>query len=176
MDLLIHGEQGVRQKKGETSTSCCPGEKEKKALSFLPPDTVRGDDTDHWSLQANKKGWCKMLGCEGIVRSRYSKCALFLFLNRDRAFVFDINKRWNWVRRENVMWICLKHMLMMNKWNELHLTRMIKWNVIVNIFVVDQEKAFVVLSTIVHCFHMATIYQLPPLKIKKYFHFQVNFK
>ena len=33
---------------------------------------------------------------------------------------------WNWVRMENLMWIWLKNILLMTKWNEWHWMKMIK--------------------------------------------------
>ncbi|KAJ8353397.1 hypothetical protein SKAU_G00209640 [Synaphobranchus kaupii] len=88
--LLMHGEQGVQQKR---PSQVVMGKKKRGRHSFVPPDPVRRDNTDHWPLQANDKGRCKMPGCKGIVRSRCSKCAVFLCFNpREEPASFDFHK------------------------------------------------------------------------------------
>ncbi|KAJ8369987.1 hypothetical protein SKAU_G00100150 [Synaphobranchus kaupii] len=80
------------KRKGRPSQVVVMGKKKRGHHSFVPPDPVRRDNTDHWPLQASDKGRCKMPGCKDIVRSRCSKCAVFLCFTRERNCFFDYHK------------------------------------------------------------------------------------
>lgn len=92
------------KRKGRPSQAVVVGKNKRGPQSFVPPDPVRRDCTDHWSLHASEKGRCKMPGCKGIVRSKCSKCAVFLCFTAERNCFVDFHKawiEWNEMKRMN---------------------------------------------------------------------------
>ncbi|XP_054462494.1 piggyBac transposable element-derived protein 3 [Anoplopoma fimbria] len=85
-------ENKVSNKRKGRPSQVVLGKKKRGRHSFVPPDPVRRDNTDHWPLQANEKGRCQMPGCKGIVMSKCSKCAVFLCFTRERNCFFDFDK------------------------------------------------------------------------------------
>ncbi|XP_051285283.1 piggyBac transposable element-derived protein 2-like [Dicentrarchus labrax] len=80
------------KRKGRPSQAVVVGKNKRGPQSFVPPDPVRRDRTDHWPLHASEKGRCKMPGCKGIVRSKCSKCAVFLCFTAERNCFVDFHK------------------------------------------------------------------------------------
>ncbi|KAG1924641.1 piggyBac transposable element-derived protein 3-like [Pimephales promelas] len=80
-----------RKRKGRPSQAVEVGKNKRGPQSFVPPDPVRRDRTDHWPLHASEEGRCKMPGCKGIVRSKCSKCTVYLCFTAERNCFVDFH-------------------------------------------------------------------------------------
>uniref|UniRef100_A0A671TTC3 PiggyBac transposable element-derived protein domain-containing protein n=1 Tax=Sparus aurata TaxID=8175 RepID=A0A671TTC3_SPAAU len=80
------------KRKGRPSHAVVVEKNKRGPQSFVPQDPVHRDRTDHWPVHSPEKGRCKVPGCKGIVRSRCSKCAVFLCFTAERNCFVDFHK------------------------------------------------------------------------------------
>lgn len=80
------------KRKGRTSHAVVVEKNKRGPQSFVPPDPVRRVRTDHWPVHSPGKGRCKVSGCKGILRTRCSKCAVFLCFTAERKCFVDFHK------------------------------------------------------------------------------------
>lgn len=66
--------------------------KQKPNSQVPPPEDVRLDGTQHWTL-VSKKGRCKMPGCTGQTKMFCSKCELNLCLTADKNCFFNYHNQ-----------------------------------------------------------------------------------